>query len=145
MESFYVISYNFIWIKCLNLKKRLGKLNNVRNKNGTKHHRSNISEIKNGERFYGKLFTHVLKNLDKTDNSPENITLKLTKQKTRINTIIKESESVAKDSLPHKHKVLSLSDFMDEFYQTFKKHKIPIFCSLSGNRKWGNTQLFYWG
>ena len=32
MESFYIISYNFIWIKCLNLKKRLGKLNNVRNK-----------------------------------------------------------------------------------------------------------------
>ena len=27
MESFYIISYNFIWIKCLNLKKRLGKLN----------------------------------------------------------------------------------------------------------------------
>lgn len=82
MESIYIISYNFIWIKCLNLKKRLGKLSSVRNKNGTKHDRSNISEIKNGERFYGKLFTHVLENLDKTDNSPENITLKLTKQKT---------------------------------------------------------------
>ena len=61
MESFYIISYNFIWIKCLNLKKRLGKLNNVRNKNGTKRHRSNISEIKNGEKFYGKLLLMYLK------------------------------------------------------------------------------------
>lgn len=108
----------------------MGRLNNVRNKNGTKHQRSYTSEIENGKRFYDQLYAHIFENLDKTDNSPENITLKLTKQKTWINIVIKESESVAKESLPHKNKTLGLTDFMDEFYQTFKKHRIPIFCRL---------------